>query len=189
MVMKHFEPNLKLNRELEFEVWRQCNMIGIKGADPYGLSVPFLDAGYRVQLTTGRKTIIDRKPWRRRLRRIFSREEIELSLFGMEENRRRAMARNLPVEFERPTVTKIAEMARAGFVPLALVHMGVVHRLNIPHWVVVTDMDDEKITFNDPYPPKGRRGLSLSHEKFQKILDDIGTRIGLAPSVLFIRRG
>lgn len=99
------------------------------------------------------------------------------------------MARNLPVEFERPTVAKIVGMTRAGFVPVALVHMGVVHRLNIPHWVVVTDMDDEKITFNDPYPPKGRRDLGLSHEKFQKILDDIGTRIGLAPSVLFIRRG
>jgi len=31
MVMKHFNPNLHLTRALEYEVWRQCNMIGIRG--------------------------------------------------------------------------------------------------------------------------------------------------------------
>ena len=66
--------------------------------------------------------------------------------------------------------------------------MGVVHSLNIPHWVVVTDADEELVRFNDPYPPKGRKGISLPHTKFQKILDDIGTRIGLSTSVLFVCR-
>lgn len=161
-------------------------MIGIKGADPYGLSVPLLDAGYQVQLITEWKKIVERKPWAHRLRRIFSQQEIELSFFGMKENRRRALARNLPVKYERPTVSKIAEMLRQSFVPISLVHMGVVHRLNIPHWVVVSDADEETVTFNDPYPPKGQRDLILPSVKFQKILDDIGTRIGLSPSVLFI---
>ena len=189
MVMKHFDPAIELGRGLEFEVWRQCNMIGIRGADPYGLSVPLLDAGFEVRLTTQKKRVIERKPWMRRLLRFFSREEIELSFFGMKENQRRALSRNLPVEYKHPTVNDILRRVRDGFVPVALVHMGVVHRLNIPHWVVVTDADEEKITFNDPYPPKGRRGLTLPHAKFQKILDDIGTRIGLSPSVLFLRRG
>lgn len=189
MVMKHFNPNLELSRELEFEVWRQCNMIGIRGADPYGLSVPLLDAGFEVRLVTQKKRVIERRPWMRRLLRYFTREEIELSYFGMKENRRRALARNLPVIHKRPVVAGIVERVRAGFVPVALVHMGVVHRLNIPHWVVVTDADEETVTFNDPYPPKGRRGLILQEGKFQKILDDIGTRIGLSPSVLFVRKG
>lgn len=189
MVMKHFNPTIDLSRELEFEVWRQCNMIGIRGADPYGLSVPLLDAGYEVRLITQRKRVIDRKPWMRRLRRFFTREEIELSFFGMKENQRRALSRNLPVEYKPPRVADIVNRVREGFVPVALVHMGVVHSLNIPHWVVVTDADEEVVTFNDPYPPKGRHGLVLSHGKFQNILDDIGTRIGLSPSILFVRRG
>ncbi len=188
MVMKHFNPKLQLTRQLEFEVWRQCNMIGIRGADPYGLSVPLLDAGYEVRLTTQWKRVIDRKSWLRRLRRIFSREEIELSFFGMQENERRALSRNLPVECRRPTVGDIAQKVRQGFVPVALVHMGVVHRLNIPHWVVVTDVNQRTVTFNDPYPPKGRHGLTLPHAKFQKIIDDIGSKIGLSPSALYVRR-
>jgi hypothetical protein len=188
MVMKHFDPEVKLNRDLEFEVWRQCNMIGIRGADPFGLSVPLIDAGFDVRLVTQRKKVIDEKPWRDRLSRHFSSEEIELSFYGMGENRRRALSRNLPVQYKRPLIGDIVHGVQDGFVPIALVHMGVVHHLNIPHWVVITDADGEKVVFNDPYPPKGRRGLALSHRKFQKILDDIGTRIGMSPSVLFTRK-
>ena len=189
MVMKHFEPRLRVGRELEFEVWRQCNMIGISGADPYGLSVPLIDAGYKVHLITKWKTIRDRETWRRRLsRRSFTRDEIELSLFGMKENQRRALSRKLPVQFKRPTVADLIREVRKGFVPIALVHMGVIHSLNIPHWVVVAEANSGGVTFNDPYPPKGMRGLTLPYDKFQKILDDIGIKIGLSPSILFVQR-
>ena len=189
MVMKHFEPRLEFGRPLEFEIWRQCNMIGIKGADPYGLSIPLIDAGYEVRLLTQRRRVIDPALWSRRLLRHFSADEIELSLFGMQQNMKRAMRRHLPVTFKRPTIGDVVRCVREDFVPIALVHMGVVHSLNIPHWVVVTDTDENSVVFNDPYPPKGRKGLRLSHAKFQKILDDIDARIGLSPSILFVRRG
>jgi hypothetical protein len=188
MVMKHFEPRLQIDRDLEFEVWRQCNMIGIRGADPYGLCVPLIDAGFEVRLLTERRKVVEPTRWRRRLARRFSSEEVELSLFGMKQNRLRALRRRLKVTYKRPVVDDIIRGLREGFVPVCLVHMGVVHSLNIPHWVVVTDADEELVRFNDPYPPKGRRGIRLSHAKFQKILDDIGTRIGFSPSVLFVRR-
>jgi hypothetical protein len=188
MVMKHFNPRLRLSQALEFEVWRQCNMIGIRGADPYGLSVPLIEAGYDVRLMTEWREVVDARLWRRRLvRNHFTAEEVRLGTFGIIDNKRRALSRNLPVEHKRPTVQQILQRIREGFVPIALVHMGVVHRLNIPHWVVVMDADDTKVAFNDPYPPKGRKGLELNRGKFQKILDDIGTRIGMSPSVVFVR--
>ena len=188
MVMKHFERDLEIGRELEFEVWRQCNMIGIKGADPFGLSVPLIDAGYKVRLITQSNKSVDYERWKRRLLRNFSSEEIDLSMFGMRDNKQRAIRRNLAVTYKRPVVSDILRGVRNGYVPIALVHMGVIHSLNIPHWIVVTDADEEQMVFNDPYPPKGRKGLRLPHVKFQKILDDIGTRIGLSPSVLFVKK-
>jgi hypothetical protein len=188
MVMKHFEPALTIDRDLEFEVWRQCNMVGVKGADPYGLAVPLIDAGFEVRLLTQRRNMFNARSWKRRLAAHFSADEIDLSLTGMKQNQKRATRRHLPVTTKRPVVSDILDAVKQGFVPVALVHMGVVHSLNIPHWVVVTHADNETVTFNDPYPPKGRKGLKLPHTKFQKILDDIGTRIGLSPSVLLVRR-
>jgi hypothetical protein len=96
MVMKHFDPKIRMTRHLEFEVWRKCNMIGIRGADPYGLAVALIEMGLEVRLITRRRKVIEEKPWRHRLVRHFSREEIELSFYGMRENQRRATERNLP---------------------------------------------------------------------------------------------
>ena len=190
MVMKHFDPRIQLTRQLEFEIWRNCNMIGTKGADPFGLAVPLIDAGFEVRLITERRTMANTKRWRRRLIRAgFTGQEAELSILGIRQNKVRALSRNLPVRYKRPIVREISKSVDAGYVPIALVHMGVVHSLNIPHWVVVTDADEESVVFNDPYPPKGRKSLRLSEGKFQKILDNIGIKIGMSPSVLFVRNG
>ena len=188
MVMKQFDRRMRLSRALEFEVWRQCNMIGVRGADPYGLSVPLIDAGYDVRLMTAYQRIFESNIWKRRLAKRFSREEIDLCLFGIRQNRLRALSRGLRVEYKQPSVLDLGRYMRFGFVPVALVHMGVVHSLDIPHWVVVGSVDNESVVFNDPYPPKGGKAIRLPHIKFQKILDDIGEKIGLSPSVVFVGR-
>ena len=188
MVFKLFNPSLKLNRTLEFEVWRQCNMIGVRGADPFGMSVPLLDAGYDVHLVTQRKMMIDFDLWRNRLREHgFTPEDANLAVFGIAENKKRALGRGLTVQYGRLTVERVAKSCSEGFIPVALVHMGVVHQLDIPHWVVVTDAGEDHIAFNDPYPPKGGKNICVSREEFQQMLDHVGTRIGLSPSVIFIR--
>jgi hypothetical protein len=188
MIFKFFNPHLKLSRTLEFEVWRQCNMIGRRGADPFGMSVPLLDAGHEVHLLTRRRRMIDPDLWKNKLRKhSITTEDAKLAVFGIAENRKRALGRGLTVEYGRLTVEQVAKSCSQGFIPIALVHMGVVHQLDIPHWVVVTDAGEDYIEFNDPYPPKGGKGIRVRREEFQKMLDDIGTRIGRSPSVIFIR--
>jgi hypothetical protein len=188
MIFKLFNPHLKLNRTLEFEVWRQCNMIGVRGTDPFGMSVPLLDAGYKVHLSTQRRRMIDHDLWKHRLREhTFTSEDARLAVFGIAENRKRALDRGLTVNYSRLTVERVAKSCSEGFIPTALVHMGVVHQLDIPHWVVVTDVGEDHVAFNDPYPPKGGKGIRVRREEFQKMLDDVGSRIGMSPSVIFIR--
>jgi Peptidase_C39 like family len=188
MIFKFFNSNLKLNRTLEFEVWRQCNMIGVKGADPFGMSVPLLDAGHEVRLLTQRRSMVDPDLWRSRIQEIrLTPEDEDLTVFGIAENKKRALGRGLTVVYSRLTVKRVAKSFYEGFIPMALVHMGVVHQLDIPHWVVVTDIGDDHIAFNDPYPPKGGKNIRVSREEFRQMLGDVGTRFGLSPSVIFIR--
>ena len=190
MVFQFFRRRRKPSRSLEFEVWRQCNMIGAKGADPFGLSVPLLDAGHRVHLATRDKKTVNLDLWKRRPRENpLSTEGLRLARFGMAENRKRALRRGLTVEHTALTVERIERSFSEGFLPVALVHMGLVHQLDIPHWVVVTEMGENEIRFNDPYLPGGGKDTSVPREGFQKMLDDIGTRIGLSPSVLFVEDG
>ena len=188
MIFKFFNTHLKLNRSLEFEVWRQCNMIGVRGADPFGMSVPLLDAGYEVHLLTQRRSMIDPDVWRGRLREDrFTPEDEDLAVFGIAENKRRALGRGLNLVYSRLTVERVAKSFNEGFIPIALVHMGVIHQLDIPHWVVVTDVGNDHVAFNDPYPPKGGKDICVSREEFQQMLGNVGTRFGLSPSTIFIK--
>jgi hypothetical protein len=132
--------------------------------------------------------MIELDVWRARLReQRFTREDANLSVFGVGENKKRAMGRGLKIEYGRLTVERMAKSFGEGFIPIALVHMGVIHHLNFPHWIVVTNTGDDNVAFNDSYPPKGGKGIRVSKEEFQKMLDDVGSRIGLSPSVIFIR--
>ena len=127
MVMKHFDPKIELTRQLEFEVWRYCNMIGTKGADPFGLAVPLIDAGFEVRLITRRKATVNTKHWKRRLIRAkFTPQDAELSMFGIRQNKLRALARNLSVQYKPPQVQDIVVAVEGGDAPIALVHMGLV---------------------------------------------------------------
>ena len=188
MIFKFFNARLRMNRALEFEVWRQCNMIGVRGADPFGLSIPLLDAGHDVHVITQNRSMIDTDFWKvRRRGQKITPEDAELTVFGIEENRKRALSRGLKVKYGLLSVERVLNSFDNGFIPVALVHMGVVHRLNIPHWVVVTDSGKDHVTFNDPYPPKGGKNIRVSYKQFQKMLDHVGTRTGLSPSVVFVR--
>jgi hypothetical protein len=132
--------------------------------------------------------MLDLDLWKNRLREhSFTPEDARLAVFGIAENRKRALGRSLSVEYGGLTVERVVGSFSEGFIPVALVHMGVVHQLDIPHWVVVTGVGEDHVTFNDPYPPKGGKGIHVRREEFQKMLDDVGTRIGLSPSALFIR--
>ena len=188
MIFKFFNTRLKLNRSLEFEVWRQCNMIGVRGADPFGLSVPLLDAGYEVHLLTQRRSMIDSDLWRSMIQEHrLTPEDEDLAAFGIAENKKRALGRGLTVVYSRLTVERVVKTFYEGFIPVALVHMGVVHQMDIPHWVVVTDVGDDHVVFNDPYPPKGGKNIRVSREEFQQMLGSVGTGFGLSPSVIFIK--
>jgi hypothetical protein len=188
MILKHFDPRIALNRTLEFEVWRQCNMIGVRGADPFGMSVPLLAAGCDAHLVTRHKRTINLDLWKKRLREhSFTPEDARLAVFGVAENRKHALGRGLSVEYGRITVERIAASVAEGFIPVALVHMGVVHQFDIPHWVVVTGVGQDHVAFNDPYPPKGGKGIRVRRDEFQTMLDDIGTRTGMSPSILLIK--
>jgi hypothetical protein len=187
MVSKFLAPGFRMNRSQEFEIWRQCNMIGVRGADPFGLSVPLLDAGHEVRLVTRERRMIATELWKSRLRDYrFTQEDGRLALFAVDENRRRALARGLVVAYRKVSVETVARALDEGFIPIALVSMAVVHQYDIPHWVVVTAMEADRVTFNDPYPPKGGKAIRVSREEFQKMLDDIGSQLGMSPSFLLV---
>jgi len=184
MALAHFDPSIPMDRRTELELWRETNLIAVRGTDPYGLAIPFLRRGYRV-----RGIIEPGLRFRRaRLKEHLGDDAlVALAYYAAEEARREARALGLEEVPRAPRLEDVAAMLRAGHVPLALVHMGVVHDYDVPHWVVVTGLGNDRVTLNDPYPPKGLHNLSVSTKEFLKMLSDVRPKIGMPRSVLEIR--
>lgn len=172
----------KLDKLLEFELWRETNMIGIGGADPFGMAIPLLKRGLGVTIVTERA---DRTfPKARFRRRVKDPEDRKLIEWAVVEQRARARKLGARVQVRRPELRDISDALASGRVPVALVHMGLVHDYDVPHWVVVTGMDPRHAWIHDPYPPKGKAGLRLTHAELMQIIDDIGRKMRAARSVV-----
>jgi hypothetical protein len=169
MALKHFIPSIPATKAKEFEIWRDTNMIGVGGADPFGLSVPLLRAGLEADVITQR---IDTFPLER-FRNFVEEEDAQLARFAIRDSYERAKRLGLRVDFRRPTLDDVREALRDGRLPIALVGMNEVHGYDIPHWVVVSGMEDGRVWVNDPYPPKGKKALALTTEQLDAMMEDI----------------
>lgn len=141
----------KPSRALEFELWREGTMIGTRGMDQWGLSIPALRRGVQATIvSTAEKTFPEPSPT---ARERFSAEDLELSGFAQDENRR--VAESLGVRWERrePTVEDVRRALREDRVPVLLVDlMTLSQEYAAPHWVVAVAMDGDDAILHDPDP-------------------------------------
>ncbi len=194
MVTSYLDGGARPDRRLEFELWRSVNMIGVRGADPFGMSVPLLERGLDVRIITERAETFPVK----RFRQFVTAQEASLAIFANHENRRRAVQGGARISFRAPRFEDVADGLDQGWIPIPLVHMGVVHRLDIPHWNVVVgirygpgngwkrDDGDARVTIHDPYPPRGKAFLTLSRSRFEKAMDDIAGKMWSSRSLLLV---
>lgn len=169
MVLNRFDPGLGLSRKLEFDLWREMNLIGVRGADPWGLAVPFLRRGHDATVITEREETFTVDRWDE----LFEPEEIELARWAMEDNRRRAKEAGVEAEIRPPRFGDLRKALDAERAPVCMVNMRMLHGEDIPHWVVPTRIDDDGVTFHDPYPPKGQADVRFSQEEFWSIVEDV----------------
>lgn len=168
MAMKHFSPELRLDRSLEIALWREASSVfittGIGGCGPLGLAVSAARRGYPSRVVTSRRgppflTTL-RNPQRREIARAFH-----------EDLQRQAQTLKLPSAFYRFEVEDIEGALRDDRVPILLAK-GPDAR---PRWVAVTGLDASHVFSHDPAQPgrgeTARRQTRVSVDQFHDLTD------------------
>jgi len=168
MTLKYFNPKTKVSRNLELEIWRETNLIGTKGASIYGLSLFLLKRGLKTTAMHKKSAIFQTAVKRQKDR--------EVVLFTVKELLKRAKKSGLKIIYKNPSFEEIRKVISKKEIPIFMIHMGLIHKINAFHWVIITGIENDKIWLNDPYPPKGKKNLELSLEEFTKILNEIKKR-------------
>ncbi len=148
MAMKYFTPDLKLNRLLEYNLWKESTLIfmtsGIGGAGPFGLAYTTRRRDYRTQLIVSR----DYSPFLSSARLEYKRKVIELIHGDLKD---KAIQAGVDVSYRNFTFEDIAEQMAEGYIPIVLISTYHLHGDRAPHWVVMTGFDSDSVYVHDPY--------------------------------------
>jgi hypothetical protein len=147
MAMKFFQPSLHLNRELEFDIWREANLVESYGTSKEGLALAAARRGFSAY-TLGR-----------RLRHSFV-EAIADKIPGVDyrmlellytDTRKKFGAMRLRNISHVVRLSKLKDAMRSPYVPILLTSTTLFgEREELPHWVVLTGYSGDDWYVNNP---------------------------------------
>jgi hypothetical protein len=163
MAMKYLGGDLRLGTDLEIDCWREGNLVAVMGTGRYGLAYSAAVRGFsaRASSNTGGLDFVDtfHPPL----------SGPDLALLRDQFYERRTRCRRLGVRERTGTIT--AEILRTSLfsnhVPLIVTNSLFFTREDLPHWVVVTGIDDRFLYINNPSdarPRKRKIGLDTLQE-------------------------
>ena len=152
MAMKTLDPKIDFSRTHELQLWREATSIFMGGPQhggcvATGLALAAHRRGFDVEVWVDHKgTLLGS------LTKDKNRAEV-MSLLqrgDLAEMRRR----KIPFRIGTPSIDDLRRAIEQGALPVVLVNMQYIHDDPTAHWVVVTGVDDDTVTVNDPWISK-----------------------------------
>jgi predicted double-glycine peptidase len=153
MAMKFFLPDLHLGKNLEIDLWREGNLVAVPGTSRYGLAYSAEVRGFsaKVSSNTGGIDFVDKV--------VPPLDDPAMQLLEDHFSERRARCRKLGVRESVETITAytISHALSLNHVPLIVTNSLFFCKEDLPHWVVVTGIDDRCIYLHNPSDARFRK--------------------------------
>jgi hypothetical protein len=149
MAMKALDARTDFSRTHELLLWREANTIfmgspGHGGCGATGLALAAHRRGFRVEVWVNHKgTLLGSRPDDKDRARVMGL----LQQADLAEMKRR----KIPYRIGARSIDALRGDLADGAVPVVLVSMEYIHHDPTAHWLVVTGIDDESVTVNDPW--------------------------------------
>ena len=163
MAMKYLDGDLLLKKDLEIDLWREGTLVFVCGTSRYGLAYSAAVRGFSARVTsnTGRIDFVERF--------VPPPAGADMQLLKDQFYERRARCRKLGVRERQETITakNIRDALFLDHVPLVITNSLFYSKEDLPHWIVVTGIDDKFLHFSNPSdirPKKRKIGLPTLQE-------------------------
>jgi ribosomal protein S18 acetylase RimI-like enzyme len=147
MALGYFNRELELNRSLELKLWKEATLIfmtsGLGGCPPFGLAV----AAQRRGLSATVIVSSHRTPFLSSTRGKDKKEVIQLVHEQLVEEADRL---GVLAEYRAFRTEDIVAALNRNAVPIVLISSYRLHKVRVPHWVVVTGVDRHHVYIHDP---------------------------------------
>jgi hypothetical protein len=149
MAMKALDGRTNFSRTHELQLWREANTIFMGGPGPAGcgatgLALAAHRRGFKVEVWVNHKgTLLGSRATDKGRARVMSL----LQRADLDEMKRS----RIPYRIGARSIDQLRNDRDGGVIPIVLVSMEYIHKDPTAHWVVVTGIDDEAVTVNDPW--------------------------------------
>jgi hypothetical protein len=149
MAMKALDPRADFSRAQELQLWREATTVfmgsdGHGGCGATGLALAAHRRGFDVEVWVNHTgTLLGSRPKTRDRAKVMALLQ-QADLAEMKRLR-------IPYRIGARSIDDLRADIAGGAVPVVLVSMDYIHRDPTAHWVVVTGVDDETVTVNDPW--------------------------------------
>jgi len=172
MAMKFFQPSLRLSRELEFDIWREANLVESYGTSKEGLALAAARRGFEAY-TMGRSL---RHSFVDVIRDKIPGVEVAVLELLYNDVRRKFRAMGLRNKSDRVLLSTIKRVLMKSCVPILFTSTSLFREKTdpLPHWVVVTGHEGKGWYLNNPLARSPH--TSVGHKELQSNLGFRGVR-------------
>jgi len=152
MAMKTLDPNYRMNRREELQIWREATTIfmtsGHGGCSPYGLALSAWERGFQVELFVNQveAPFIDS---------VRDQDKKDVILLVHDDFMKRIQSTGIKIQLQDIAPEQLQQILRSGRAMLALISTWRLNRNKAPHWVFIANADDKFVYINDPDIPEG----------------------------------
>ena len=149
MAMKTLAPKSDFSRAHELQLWREATTIFMGGphhggCGATGLALAAHRRGFRAEVWVNHKgALLSTRPKEKARTEVI--EELDRA------DRKEMKRLGIPYRIGALEIDDLKRAIDDGAMPIVLVNMEYIHQDPTAHWVVVTGVDDDHVTVNDPW--------------------------------------
>jgi hypothetical protein len=153
MALHHLDDTMRLDRDLEIDIWREATFVAVRGTSRYGLAYAAAVRGFSARTTSNTGGI----DFQERLASLLDAPEMQLLREQFAERRARCSRLGVPDLKETITGRIIRRCLERDHVPLIVTNTQFYCDDDLPHWIAVTGMDEAFLYFTNPDDVRPRR--------------------------------
>ena len=160
MAMHCLGKRRKMVKAMEMQLWKEANLRTVQGCLPQGLALSAIKRGFHAEITCKKEHFCE----------TTSKDNVSIEVAKRQLNE--CIKHGVKINYKMPGIKDIKEALSNGGVPLLLVNSFRIHGIKSPHWIVVTGIDNQSVSINDPYNKHGK-DVQVKREDLLQMMDDL----------------
>jgi len=183
MVLKFINPDFKLKRESEFDIWQEAVNGSVWHGSRYGLAYALSKRGAKAGIITNAKD----EGYEKKLA-VYENVNLDTLSASFNEIKEKARNANVAEEIGNVNLQSIKKALSTKNIPIVLIDAKVINPYleSSPHWVVVKGYEKDSFYINDPYSDST---ITIDAEAFKQALGyDTDNHMILIDSKIFNKK-